>query len=86
MANFVRRLGVDEAPEVARFYLTHNKGYYIEQMHSVGAMLRDAEALRTQWSTDVQMLRSKANELERQQHSSDNWTQGARIVAARRKS
>lgn len=51
MANFVRRVGVHEAPDVAEFYVRHNEVHYVRSMHSVGAMLRDAEALRTQWVT-----------------------------------
>lgn len=48
------KLGVDEAVEVVRFYLTHNDGFYIKATHSFNLCLRDADTLRTQ------MLKGKA--------------------------
>lgn len=51
IANFVKRLGADESPHVAAFYVQHNDPYYVRNAHSVGLMLRDAEKLRTEWKT-----------------------------------
>lgn len=45
----VARLGQDAA-EVVKFYLKHNKGWYVEKCHPIGLCLADAEALRTQWA------------------------------------
>lgn len=46
-----RRLG-GEAAAVVRFYLTHNKSFYVSKLHDFGLCLADAEALRTQWFHD----------------------------------
>jgi hypothetical protein len=45
---FVARVGPD-APAVLEFYLNHHKKYYLETQHPVGAALKDAEGLHTQW-------------------------------------
>jgi hypothetical protein len=60
VSDLVKRLGA-EAPEVAAFYLTHSGGYYVAQMHSVSALLRDCEKLRTEWITGQRMTNTKAS-------------------------
>jgi hypothetical protein len=42
------RLG-SEAPDVVRFYLQHDKSFYVNKLHDIGLCVADAEALRTQW-------------------------------------
>lgn len=51
----VESLG-SEAPEVATFYLGHPD--YLNYGHQVGALLKDAEHLRTQWKKGQIMTRS----------------------------
>lgn len=53
ISNLRKRLGVDEAMKVVKFYLNHNDGFYLKSTHSIGLCLRDCESLRTQ------MLRGK---------------------------
>ncbi len=60
LAQFVKRLGADEAPAVARFYVGHQGRYYVQQMHGIGPMLKDAEKLRTEWATGKQMTHAGA--------------------------
>lgn len=67
MAGFVKRIGVDESPHVARFYLSHNNAYYIRQMHDLKAMVADAEKLRTEWATNTQMTSTRAIQQDRTQ-------------------
>lgn len=64
IANLVKRLG-EEAPEIAAFYVSHNKGWYVQKMHAVDYLLSDAESLRTQWATNTQMTESKARTADR---------------------
>ena len=47
LAQLVAQLGADEAPQVAAFYLTHPAAIY--NFHPIGLLLRDCQALRTQW-------------------------------------
>jgi hypothetical protein len=44
-------LSADEAPEVVKFYVQSQNQYYVTQGHSVAALLRDCEKLRTEWKT-----------------------------------
>lgn len=60
MAQLVARLGADEAPEVARFFLAHRGAFYVKAMHSVGTLLADCEKLRTEWATGQQMTHAQA--------------------------
>jgi hypothetical protein len=48
LAHLVRRLD-DEAPAVARYYLDLEDPYYRREGHSVGALLKHCEQLRTLW-------------------------------------
>jgi len=66
LASLVSRLG-DEAPEVARFFVGHSGAFYVRGMHSVDALLKDAEKLRTEWATGRQMTHTQAVASDRTQ-------------------
>lgn len=51
LAKLIERLGADEAPGVARFYLTSRNAIYVASKHCTDLLLRDAEKLRTEWAT-----------------------------------
>lgn len=80
IAQFVQRLGKDEAPHVARFFVGHGNGYYVREMHAVGPMLKDAEKLRTEWATNSRMTAHKAMQSDRTQTNFDSF--GPLIAAA----
>lgn len=84
LAQLVDRLGAEEAPLVAEFFLTHNDQYYVKKMHPVGALLQDAEKIRTEWKTGNRMLSATAVQVERAQHNSTVWAQAAINVAKRK--
>jgi len=65
LSRFVDRLGSEEAPLVAAFYLTHNKPLYVSSRHSTDLLLRDAEGLRTEWVTGVKATTGEARNAER---------------------
>lgn len=67
LAQFVGRLSREEAPLVAEFYLSHNDSFYVKSLHPVGMLLRDAEALRTQWARGRAVTGADAREVERKQ-------------------
>ncbi|MDP3761528.1 MAG: hypothetical protein Q8R01_13530 [Ramlibacter sp.] len=52
LAHFVSAVGLEEAPKVAAFYLKSNEPFYVNQLHPVHVMLRDAQKLRTLWRTN----------------------------------
>jgi hypothetical protein len=64
-SQLVKRLGVKDAIEVVRFYLSHGKSWYVQNSHAIGNCLKDAEALYTQMRTNVRVTASQANEIDR---------------------
>lgn len=64
LARLVDRLGEDESPKVAAFYLTHNKPFYVTARHPTDLLLRDAEGLRTEWATGVKATTGEVRNVE----------------------
>jgi len=67
LANLIARIGAEEAPHVAAFFLSHRNGLYVNAMHPVNLLLRDCEKLRTEWATKTQMTRTQANMADKTQ-------------------
>jgi len=67
MANFVKRVPLEEAHFIAEHYVHHNNSFYVNKCHPVGLMLSDAEKLRTEWATNRQMTRQTAHQVDQRQ-------------------
>lgn len=74
VADFVKRVGAEDAPAIIGFYVTHNDGFYVRSMHSFGHALRDAEALRTQWLKGKAITQNDVRKFERNQDFNDTLT------------
>lgn len=83
LAQFVARIGAAEAPQVAAFFLSHSDRFYVQAMHAVGLLLRDAEKLRTEWATGARVTSGQARQVEQKQNVIDVW--GPLIAEAQRK-
>lgn len=70
-AQLVARLGADAAVEVVKFYLTHAGRYYVQTLHPLGACLKDAEGLHTQWQAGTRVTTAQAIEADRSQATGD---------------
>jgi hypothetical protein len=79
IVDLVGRLGSVESPHVAAFYVEHNSAYYVREMHAVGALLKDAEKLRTEWATNTRMTSTRANQVDKTQTNYDAF---APLIAA----
>ena len=84
IVQLVKRLGVDDAPQVAAYYLTHDLRWYVQVGHSVDALLKDAEKLRTEWATGQRMTSTRAGQIDATQ-SNLNAINEAKDLAARRR-
>ncbi len=73
LSQFVKRIGVDESPHVASFFVGHNNAWYVRGMHDVGAMLKDCEKLRTEWATNTRMTSTRAAQVDKTQTNFDAW-------------
>jgi len=65
MKQFVERIGVEESPGVAAFYVVSNRGLYVSAKHPVNLLLRDAESLRTEWATGNQGTETQARSTDK---------------------
>lgn len=74
LAQLIARLGAEEAPGVAAFYVGHNNRYYVNKMHSVDLLLSDCEKLRTEWATGNKVTAAAAIEADRLQDAGDMWS------------
>ncbi len=63
----VQRLGRDEAPAVAGWFLSVNERYVVQNMHDLGSLLAKCEAYRTQWATGRQMTATSAHQQDQTQ-------------------
>lgn len=64
MCRLVDKLGAEEAPAVAAFYLSHNNPFYVAKRHPPNLLVQDAEGLRTQWVTGRKATRSEIQQAE----------------------
>jgi len=49
VANFVKRVGQDRAPDIVTMFVSLNDPLYVKGAHAMNLALRDADALHTQW-------------------------------------
>lgn len=61
-----QRLG-EEAIPIAVFFVRHNGRFYVQKSHPIGALLADAESLRTEWLTGKQVTVIEAIATENRQ-------------------
>lgn len=62
--SFVKRIGADESPHVAAFFLQSNSQFYVQRGHTFGNLLADAEKLRTEWATGRTMTGTRARQID----------------------
>jgi hypothetical protein len=67
LTQFIARVPKDEAPAIAAWYLRSDRGLYAAARHPVDLLLRDAEALRTDWATGTQRSDNEARRGDRKQ-------------------
>lgn len=66
MSNVVKRIGEEEAPEVAAFFVTLNDPWYMKQGHAIGILLKDCEKIRTMWVTGKRTIETKGAHYQEQ--------------------
>lgn len=64
LASFLERVPIEEAPAIAAFFVQHNGRLYVNSMHAIDLLLRDAEKLRTEWQTGRRMTDTEARGAE----------------------
>lgn len=82
---FVQRIGRDESPAVARFYVDSViDAFVLRKVHDIGLLLSGAEGYRTQWASgktaDAQPNRQEAQE-SRNRAVANEWLQRQGVPA-----
>jgi hypothetical protein len=62
---YVQRVGYEEAPHIAAWFVSHMDAFYVRSGHSVGILEKDCEKLRTEWATGNRMTGARARQVER---------------------
>jgi hypothetical protein len=67
LAQVVDRLGANEAPHVAAWYVGSNRALYVSSKHCAELLSRDCEGLRTEWATRTRMTDTEARQADQHQ-------------------
>lgn len=82
--DLVKRLGRDEAPQVAGWFLSVNEQYAVKRMHDLGVLLAGAEAYRTQWATGRQVTTTSAQHTDQTQSNLSAADEAIELLRSRR--
>jgi len=74
MLQVVKRLGAEEAPKGAAFYVSHNNGFYTRCRHGTSALLSSCEALRTDWATGRMTTDAESRQIDRNAANGQVWS------------
>ncbi len=78
------RLGQESACDVVRFFLTHQKRWYVEKCHDLTCCVADAEALHTQMLADHRVTNASAQQADKSQGNMQAFQNVARKLEAER--
>lgn len=67
LAQVVARIGADEAPHVAAWYVASNRSLYVSAKHCADLLVRDCEGLRTEWATKRSVTDTAARQADSKQ-------------------
>ena len=81
---FVRRVGIHEASLIAEWFIVHNATWYVRQGHTMGALLHDAEKLRTEWATGRALTETATRQLDSTQSNFAACADAKRLLNSRR--
>lgn len=80
----VQRLGADESPHVAAFFVSHANAYYIRKSHDLGSLVADAEKLRMEWASGRMVTTTSAQQADRTQSNFNSANEAIRILEGAR--
>lgn len=65
MRSFIERIGAEESAAVAEHFVRSSRGLYVAATHALNLLLRDAEAIRTEWATNRHSTDTQARQADR---------------------
>lgn len=82
---FVQRIGFEESPLVAAFYVDRvSDSFVVRKVHDVGLLLSGAEGYRTQWAAGAAMTGTRAQQIDQSQSNFDAAEEAMAILRQRR--
>lgn len=82
---FVQRIGFEESPLVAAFYVDRvSDSFVVRKVHDVGLLLSGAEGYRTQWAAGAAMTGTRAQQIDQSQSNYDAAGEAMAILRQRR--
>lgn len=82
---FVQRIGHDESPAVAAYYVANvNDAFVVRNMHDTGLLLKQAEGYRTQWATGRSVTATAARQADQTAANLSAADEAKAILRARR--
>lgn len=82
---FVQRIGHDESPAVAEFFVQRvSDALVVRGMHDFGLLLARAETFRTQWATGQSMTATRARQIDQSQANCSAADEAIALMRARR--
>lgn len=82
---FVERIGHDESPAVAAFYVDRvSDSFVVRKVHDIGQLLASAEGYRTQWASGAAMTGTRAQQIDQSQSNYDAAGEAMAILRQRR--
>lgn len=82
---FVQRIGHDESPAVADFFVNRvSEALVVRGMHDFGLLLARAETFRTQWATGQSMTSTRARQIDQSQANFDTAGEAMAILKRNR--
>ena len=82
---FVQRIGHEESPAVAAFYVERvNESFVVRKVHDVGLLLSGAEGYRTQWAEGVAITGTRAKQIDQTQSNYDTAGEAMELLRQRR--
>lgn len=76
----VQRLGAEEAPLVAAFFVGHANAFYVRKSHDLGSLVADAEKLRMEWASGRMVTATSAQQEDRTQSNFNAANEAVRIL------
>jgi hypothetical protein len=67
ISKFVKAVGKEDAPSIARYFINISNQFYIQKLHTVKLLIADADAIRTQWLTNRTVTTSQARQADTMQ-------------------
>lgn len=82
---FVQRIGYEESPAVAAFYVDKvSDSFVVRKVHDFGQLLSGAEGYRTQWASGAAMTGTRAQQIDQSQSNYDAAGEAMVILRQRR--